>query len=119
MVKKILIIDDDEDLCEELIEILADEGMQAICAFDSRQAEALLNQDRYDCIILDFKIPGSNGIELLKKIKAKDAGVPVFLITGRPFLEKLLEQENAAHLVRGFMNKPFDVEELLTLLKQI
>lgn len=119
MTKKILIIDDDTELCEELSQILQDQEYKVDLAYDGRSGEKKIDQNTYDIVILDYKLPGENGGEVLKRIKAKKPGLAVFIVSGRPQLEKYLEEEKLSHLVAGVMNKPFDVEVLLEKLKII
>jgi DNA-binding response OmpR family regulator len=117
MTKRILIIDDDTELCEELSLILQDQGYLADLAYDGQTGEQMIDSNLYNAVILDFKLPGEDGGEVLKRIKAKLPDLPVFMISGRPQLEKYLEEENLARLVFMVMTKPFDVELLLNNLK--
>lgn len=117
MTKKILIIDDDTELCEELSQILQDQGYAVDLAYDGRSGEIKIDQNPYEIVILDYKLPGENGGEVLKRIKAKKPKMAVFIVSGRPQLEKYLMENDLSGLVAGVMNKPFDVEALLDKLK--
>lgn len=119
MTKRILIIDDDAELCEELSQILQDQGYVADFAYDGKSGEQMIGPNWYDAVILDFKLPGENGGEVLKRIKAKMPNLPVFMISGRPQLEKYLAEEKLMGLVVMVMTKPFDVKLLLDNLKQV
>jgi DNA-binding response OmpR family regulator len=119
MKKNILIIDDDHELCEEMAEILRDEGYLVDTAFDSIRGEEMVKTKSQDIIILDFKLPGLNGVELLKIIKTTKPATAVFLVTGRPFIEKLLQDEKLEKAVAGVMNKPFDIQLLLDKIKTL
>lgn len=111
--KSILIIDDDVELCEEIAETLQDEGYPVEYISDPDQGQNLINRKAFDIVIIDYKMPGLNGIELLKKIKEKNPQTKVFIATGRPFIDKLLEEQKASHLVSGVVNKPFNTDTLL------
>jgi DNA-binding response OmpR family regulator len=111
--KSILVIDDDAELCEEIAEILQGEGYSVENTSDTAEGENLLKEHSYDIVILDFKMQDLNGIDILKKIKAKDPTTKVCMISGRPFIEKLLEEEKVSHMVDGVINKPFDGKALI------
>lgn len=113
MAKKILLVDDDTELCEELSEILRDEGYLVRVVSDGKEGKKEIERFDYDLLILDFKMPGLNGIEILKQIKGKSPACKFFLISGKPHLERTIEEEKLTHLVDGIMQKPFDVESLL------
>ncbi|NTV29990.1 MAG: response regulator, partial [Candidatus Omnitrophica bacterium] len=82
--KKILIIDDDKELCEELVEFLQAEGYAAECASDSIDGEKLVRSKKYDMVLLDYKMPVLTGVDLLKRLKADNIRERIFIISGRP-----------------------------------
>ena len=114
---RILLIDDDAELCEELADILGDEGFKVTVAPDAFEGVKLLASGSFDLAILDYKMPGLNGVEILKKARDLKAKTPVFLVSGRPFMEKLLEEEELSGLVSAVLSKPFDPEELLAKIR--
>ncbi len=117
MSKKILMIDDDAELCEEMKDILSDEGYSVHTAFDSSQGEKLIEKNSYDILLLDIKLPGLNGIDMLRNLSKKKPAIKIFIISGRPFTERILSEENLMSLVSGVMIKPFDVRLLLEKIK--
>jgi DNA-binding NtrC family response regulator len=119
MQKKILIIDDDVELCQEVNEILHDEGFFVTICHDPLQCDELIKNDTFDIALVDFKIPGSTGMELVKKIKQKSPATKAFILSGKPFIEKLLEEQGHSSIIDGVMNKPFDIEKLLQSLKSL
>ena len=118
MAKKVLIIDDDVELCRELAEVLNCEGYSVDTASDGKSGEACIRKNIYDIVILDYRMPGLNGIELLRTIRNENLKSRVYVATGRPFIDKLLESENLSHVVAGVLSKPFDVKTLLEKLNQ-
>jgi len=64
MKKKILIVDDDEEFCEEMSEILADEGYYVEQLFKGVKVIKLLKENKYDLVFLDMKMPGISGFEI-------------------------------------------------------
>src|SRR2546423_1207204 len=117
--KRILVIDDDIELGQELTDILLQEGYAVTHASDSAEGETLINNNKYDINILDFKMSGLNGIELLRKAKQKDPNTKVIMVTGRPFIEKLMKEEKVSHIVDGLISKPFKIENLLAKIKDL
>ncbi len=118
MKKKILLIDDDKELCAELAEILTDEGYFIELAFDSKTGILKLKKNKYDIVILDYKLPGGCGIDILKEFKPKIPDTIFILVTGKPYIELELKENNLTHLIAGVLNKPPKIENLLKLLKK-
>lgn len=117
--KKVLIIDDDVELCEELVDALLGEGCQAQAVYDGVAGLALAAAQDYDAIVLDFKMPGLTGAEVLKKMDRRPARPKIFLISGRPEIEKFIAEENLSGLVDVVMSKPFDIDVFLNKIKNI
>ncbi|OGX18263.1 MAG: hypothetical protein A3K83_06120 [Omnitrophica WOR_2 bacterium RBG_13_44_8b] len=119
MPKKILIVDDDVGLAEEMAEILRDEGYWVESASDSSQGEKLIKENTHDIYLLDYKMSGLSGVDLLRKVKEKNSNSAVFIISGRPFIEKLLKEENVLHLLSGVVKKPFEISDLITQIETV
>ena len=115
--KKILIIDDDADLCREIAEIISGEGFSVQVAANGFEGQKYICANFYDAIIVDYKMPGINGVDILKFIKEKNIKTKVFVSSGRPFIEKILEDEKVSEIVTRVINKPFDIENLLQEIK--
>lgn len=114
--KNILIIDDDIELCEELNEALNAEGFSSEYVNDPFLGEKLIRNRSYDILILDYKMPGLKGADLLKIMKSENIKKKVFIISGRPFIENLLEEESLNEIVKGVITKPINFEFLLEFL---
>lgn len=119
MKKKILIIDDDQDLCEEISEILQDAGYETHLEFDGLEGQKKIEKMNYDVILLDYRMSGLDGIEILKYLKMKNIKTPVIISSGRPLIEKTLENEDLIDFVKGFFQKPFDINILLEKINSI
>lgn len=126
--KKILIIDDDQELCEEITEILQDEGYFVNTAFDGLEGKKLIEKYDYDILILDLKLPGINGFDIFKSVKDKHAKLKVLILTGRPLIKQWSREETGViedkeedllKLTDGFINKPFDVKAVLAKVKEL
>ena len=115
--KKILIVDDDVELCEELVEMLREEGYSVNTTADLRQVEEHIKSGDFDTMILDYKMPGMTGVDVLRKVKAAKLTKEIFLVSGRPFVEKTLQIENVSDVVSGILHKPINFVELLDRIK--
>ncbi len=127
MKKKVLIVDDDEEICDELSEILRGERFQVEAVYDGLKASFMLEKNRYDLVLLDLKLPGLSGFELLAMIRNNKIPSRVLVLTGRPLLSKKAlkesavqnEEEKILKLADGIINKPFAVEFLLHKIKEL
>ncbi len=84
MKKKILVVDDEEGLRLLYKEELEDEGALVTLAASGAEALERLEEDSFDLILLDIKMPGMDGVEVLRRIKEKWSDVPVILCTAYP-----------------------------------
>lgn len=116
--KRILIVDDDLELCDELKETLEAEGYSVEFVNDAVKGEGLIRNGGFDTVLLDVKMPQISGIDILKNLKADDIRKRIFLITGRPLIEQALDEENLSDMVSGIIPKPIDTEILLKNIKQ-
>lgn len=114
---RIILIDDDETLCEGVAFILRDEGYSVMNTSNPAEGMELIENNVFDIALIDYKMPRLTGVELLKKIKEKDPLTKVFIVSGKPFIENVLEQENVSKLVEGIIKKPFKEETLLSAVK--
>lgn len=113
---KILVIDDEEDLRENLKYIFSTKGYEVSLAEDGVQGLKKLETYTPDLIILDLNMPHMGGIEFYQKIC--DNAVPrypVFVLTARANMEKLFKDFN----VDGFMAKPFEIPELINEISTV
>jgi len=114
--KKILIVDDEPEMGEELKEILKDEGYLVSIAYNGVEAIEIFSKSKFRLVLLDIKMPEMNGVEVYRKIRQMDPDIPIIIVTGS-FAKKNAEQalrEGANDVVY----KPFAVENLLTAIKK-
>jgi DNA-binding NtrC family response regulator len=111
----VLVVDDDPGLRESFRLILDDE-YDVVEAPDGDVALETVRTSQVDLILLDIRLPGADGIEVLERIKAFDDGVEVILVTA----VKTLRTAVAAMKLGAFdyLTKPFDEDELLALLRR-
>ena len=79
--KKVLVVDDEESIRELYRADLADEGYEVVLAVDGRQALVLVESFLPNLVTLDIKLPDIDGIEVLRRIREKNATIPVVLLT--------------------------------------
>ena len=108
--KSILIIEDENQMCDLLTAIFRREGAVTHCAYDGESGLRWLYKHRSDLIILDIMLPGIDGIEVLKLIRMV-SDVPLIILTAIRRQELLIEGlQNGAD---DFLTKPFQTDELL------
>jgi len=108
---RLLIIDDDLRQRELLQEIFTENGYDVTACGDSRDALILLENDQFDSIITDLKMPHINGTEILKASQQKDSELPVIIITGHGTVDSAIEAMKIG--AYDYIQKPFDPEELV------
>jgi DNA-binding response OmpR family regulator len=122
---KILMIDDDRELCQELSEILAEEDYAVSIAHDGIAGKDLAETVDYDILLLDLRLPGVNGLEILRSVKAKGGEKAVIVISGSPLESNLLKpgENGSAEEILGLadrvIHKPFNVSELLAAVRAL
>jgi two-component system, NtrC family, nitrogen regulation response regulator NtrX len=112
---KVLIIDDEKDICFLISEILKDEKYTTYTAQNSDEAIAYFNKNKPDLVILDVWLSNSNldGIEILKKFKNINNNIPVIIISGHGTVDLAVSAiKNGAY---DFLEKPFNSDKLIIL----
>lgn len=117
MKQRILLIDDDKELCEELRDIFIDNGYAVQLAHDGLTGKKLIEDGSYGLIIIDIKLPGLSGLELLKISKKKEPKTKIFIISGKPFIADMLKDETIKNLADGVITKPFSVDSVLDKIR--
>lgn len=113
MSKRILIIEDDADLSSQMAEVLSDEGHAVDVYLFKREELPAFKPDNYDILIMDFKMPGISALDILKAAPMSNTKAKILIISGRPFIEDLLNDENLSHMVTEVIPKPFSILDLL------
>jgi DNA-binding response OmpR family regulator len=107
----ILVVDDDSDACQALGGLLEESGFAVEAAGDGAGALARLDQVGPDLVLTDLQMPGMDGLELIRRIQAREKAPPVILVTG-------METGDLCTRATGYgavecLVKPVDVDELL------
>lgn len=116
MAEKILIIDDDRDMCLVLKRFLSKHGFEATEANSGRKALELLESTSPDLILCDFKLEDMDGSAILKNIKEKLPAVPVIIITGYSNIKTAVEVMRLGAV--DYVTKPLLPDEILITIKR-
>ena len=113
---KALLIDDEEELVTTLVERLGYRGVEADYALDGYSALLKMRECDYDVVLLDLKLPGMGGRELLKLFRKDYPRVPVLLITGHG----APDNETDVELMSAFdyLLKPVQLEDLVAKMRE-
>jgi len=80
--RRILVIDDDTELCELVGEYLQAEGFEVEAVHDGEQGLARIKRNDYSLVLLDVMLPGDNGFEILRQLR-RDSRLPVVMLTAK------------------------------------
>ena len=106
----ILLVDDEKDFVEMLSLRLEEEGERVIAAYDGRMCLDILKNELIDVVILDIKMPGMDGMQVLKKIKLDHPLVEVIMLTGHGSTDTAVEGLKLGAF--DYLMKPADFEDL-------
>ncbi len=111
---KILVVEDESSLAESLVLLLQKESYSTLLAENLAQARLLI-QEPLDLVILDWKLPDGQGIELLRQWREAGVLIPVIFLTARTeLIDRVLGLEMGAN---DYVTKPFETRELLARIK--
>ena len=115
--RRVLVVEDDRDIAN-LVELhLAEEGLQVTLAHDGSEGLMKALSERYDLVILDLMLPGTDGIEICRRMRSRPNYTPILMLTA-----KSAEPDRVVGLEMGaddYLTKPFSVRELLARVKAI
>ncbi|BAY25908.1 response regulator receiver domain protein [Calothrix sp. NIES-2100] len=111
--RKVLIADDDNDSREILAFLLEDEGWEVTEARNGREALDTIVNNRPDLLILDNRMPELTGAEVYQSLQAQGINLAVVFATAYGHIEELASSLGIAY----FINKPYDITELLTTIE--
>lgn len=114
---RVLVVDDEVDFATALVTRLSRRGFVAEAAFSGQEALTRLSPSTYDVVILDLKMPGMDGLEVLREIRRRDEAVRVVVLTGHGTVSAGIEgmQVGAA----DFLQKPIDFDVLCTTIEAL
>ena len=113
---KLLIVDDEEDFLNSIAERLGMRDFDVSTASEGNLAVKAAKKGKFDVAILDMKMPGMDGMELLKVLKTKHKFLEVIILTGHGAIDSAVEATKLG--AYAYLEKPYDFENLLEVLKK-
>ena len=108
---KVLVVEDNPKVARFLRRLLSDEGLVADGCADGDEAVRQVKDGRYDLVLLDWMLPGQDGLSVCRELRRSGSKVPVLMLTARSELrERVLGLKSGAD---DYVVKPFEVEELV------
>ncbi len=114
---KILLIEDEYLLADSLKTLLSAKGFQVEVVYDGESGAEYARQGIFDLLILDVMIPGLNGIEVARQVRAQRCSTPILMLSAKSELADRIEGLNAG--ADYYLTKPFDTRELLACINAL
>jgi DNA-binding NtrC family response regulator len=114
---RVLVVDDRLEMAEMIADDLGNRGYDTLAVSSGQGALRLLTTERIDALITDLRMPGIDGLELLRASRALDPCRPVILMTTFAALDTAIEASEVG--IGHFLTKPFRLDLLARLLKQV
>lgn len=115
--RRILIVEDERKIADTLKLGLTEYGYYTEVAYDGDIGRRFLMSKDYDLVILDINLPGINGYELCKMIRARDSGLPIIMLTSMSTLNDKIEGYNVG--ADDYLVKPFEFRELIMKMRAL
>ncbi len=113
---KVLLVDDEQDFVLTLSERLKSRNVGSYSVYDGQEALAFLTDDKPDVMVLDLKMPGVDGIEVLKQTKEKNPDIEIIILTGHGSEE---DRQNCLKLgAFAYLQKPTDIQTLSAVIHE-
>ena len=117
MKSRVLVIDDEAAIRDSLRMILEYEDYQFVGAASGQEALDVVRRERPDIVLLDIKMPGMDGMEVLRKLRALDEGLPVVMISGHGNTATAVEAIRSGAI--DFLDKPLSSERVIVTLRNV
>ena len=114
---KILLVEDEKLLADSLKTLLTAKGFQVEAVYDGETGAEYAELGIYDLLILDVMMPGLNGYEVARRVRAKRCAVPILMLTAKSDIIDRIEGLNAG--ADYYLTKPFDTRELLACINAL
>jgi two-component system response regulator HydG len=112
---KILAVDDNEEFCQNVTDILGLRSYEVVSAYNGFKALELVRQDNFALVLMDVKMPVVDGVEIFKKLKEIAPDIPVIMVSAYTVEDLIIEALREGAF--GFLKKPLDFEKLFGLIE--
>ncbi len=113
---RLLLVDDEPEFVEPTAVRLGRRGVECVTAGSGEGALEVLRARSFDCAVVDVKMPGMDGLQLLQRLKTSHPGMPVVLLTGHASVE--LGMQGMEMGAFEYLLKPVELEELLDVVRR-
>ncbi|MFH1701795.1 MAG: response regulator [Candidatus Zixiibacteriota bacterium] len=113
---KLLIVDDEEKFLESIAKRLEMRGFDVRTATRGAQAVEIAREEKFDLALLDLKMPGMDGKQVLEILKKEHKHIEVIILTGHGSIDSAIESTKLGAF--GYLPKPYELEKLLETLQQ-
>ena len=114
---RVLVVDDDREICEFMQTFLTKDGMQVKTLSDAEEVVDEVKHGGYHMVVLDLMMPKIDGVEVLQRIRKVDSDIAVVIFTGYPTLESAVQSMKFDAV--DYLKKPFAPEEFRTVVERV
>ncbi|MDQ3000144.1 MAG: response regulator transcription factor [Fibrobacterota bacterium] len=114
---RILLIEDDRNMAMGLVFNLKSEGFEVTHCLDGETGLAAMEEQVFDILVLDWMLPGVDGLEVLRRLRGRNVSVPVLLLTARDSKEDIVEGLDSG--ADDYLAKPFDLNILMARIRSL
>ena len=114
---RILVVDDEPEMCHLIKQILKREGYQIDVSFSGIEALQKIKSFNYHLLLTDLEMPEVDGIELTRKAKKQNPEIRVIMVTGNATVD--IDIQSLRHRIDGYIRKPFNISELRKVVRQM
>jgi len=109
---KVLVVDDELRMVKTICDILLFKGYEALPAYSGEEAVQMVKGNDFDCVLMDIKMPGIDGVKALKMIKGASPDTPVVLMSANATAEQVAEAK--LHGAAAVLGKPIDFQPIFS-----
>jgi len=114
---KLLYIDDEVDACQTIVEFFGLRGFDVLVAFDGENGYALIKKENPQIIVMDLKIAGTSGIDLLERLLSEQIRIPVIVVSA--YQEAMSDIRERGLVVNKYFSKPYDLTSLYNAVRDM
>lgn len=114
---KIIVVEDNVDVADQVRMVLTFEHHTVETLHDGKDASAALRAYDYDVIILDWELPGMNGVEILREYRSRGGNTPVLMLTGKDSVDE--KEQGLDSGADDYLTKPFQMKELAARVRAL